>query len=357
MSYERRIVCDIDDTISLTLNRDWNNAKPIQSVIDKINTFYDNGWEVYLITARGQLSCNGDVQSAENKYRKSLEEWLVKHGVKYHVLSFNKILAQYYIDDKGLRPDEFVNLDIQILNNGLSKAIVERRGNKVYKTHPNSKQAVEWYMLVDRLGFTTFDTPKIHTLIGDTICMDFIQQSFTTKRRYEDFIHILTQFHCVNHMDIPNFDSFTKRIVEHIDLSNSVNNEIINKWAILHYLREIWDFMNTQRSFCHGDLSLDNVLYSEGKIYLIDPIYLPDMYSSWLLDASKLLHSIRRNNLDVNPFIKEFEFTFGSFCRTKILLILEITQWIRILKYVNASTRQEYIIIINNLIRDLKDVK
>ena len=45
MSNQKRIVCDIDDTISVTLNRDWEHAKPIQPVIDKINTLFDKDKE------------------------------------------------------------------------------------------------------------------------------------------------------------------------------------------------------------------------------------------------------------------------------------------------------------------------
>ena len=39
--YHKRIICDIDDTISITKNRDWENAEPIRNVIDKLNYLYD----------------------------------------------------------------------------------------------------------------------------------------------------------------------------------------------------------------------------------------------------------------------------------------------------------------------------
>ncbi len=36
--YHKRIVCDIDDTISFCDNRDWQNAKPNLPVIQKLKS-------------------------------------------------------------------------------------------------------------------------------------------------------------------------------------------------------------------------------------------------------------------------------------------------------------------------------
>ena len=41
MAYSRRIICDIDDTISLTITRDWEQAEPIWPVIAKLNKLYE----------------------------------------------------------------------------------------------------------------------------------------------------------------------------------------------------------------------------------------------------------------------------------------------------------------------------
>ena len=65
---------------------------------------------------------------------------------------------------------------------------------------------------------------------------------------------------------------------------------------VQNYIKEVNEnFCNNQKSFCHGDFTLDNMLWNDG-LYLIDPIYSKDNYSSWLLDVSKLLQSCRRFN-------------------------------------------------------------
>lgn len=101
-------VIDIDDTISITRNRDFDNSEPIQEVIDKINELYDKGVYIILFTARGMKSQNNDGIKAELKYREITERWLKQNGVKYHELLFNKRNADYYVDDKAMHIEEFI---------------------------------------------------------------------------------------------------------------------------------------------------------------------------------------------------------------------------------------------------------
>jgi hypothetical protein len=82
-------------------------------------------------------------------------------------------LATYYVDDKALRPDEFVNLRVERLKNGMSGASVERRNNIVYKTHHDSKLAARWYDIAK----TLVRVPVVHSLIGNTIALEYIQPS------------------------------------------------------------------------------------------------------------------------------------------------------------------------------------
>lgn len=104
----RRIVVDIDDTLCTVINRDFINAIPNQEVIDKVNEYYDKGYEIVISTARGQNSCK-TAEEMRKKYDKVTREWLNKVGVKYHVLEIGyKQNADLYVDDKAINPDAFV---------------------------------------------------------------------------------------------------------------------------------------------------------------------------------------------------------------------------------------------------------
>ena len=100
-------VIDIDDTISFTHNRDFENSEPNQPVIDKINELYNKGWKIILCTARGAKSCR-TLEERIQKYDKVTRDWMQRHGVQFHDLVFGKMNADYYVDDKAMSIDQFV---------------------------------------------------------------------------------------------------------------------------------------------------------------------------------------------------------------------------------------------------------
>ena len=100
-------VIDLDDTICFTENRDFENSRPYQEVINKINELYEKGWKIIIYTARGGKSCK-TLEEREKKYRDVTERWLKNHDVKYTELLFGKMNADYYVDDKNLSIEEFL---------------------------------------------------------------------------------------------------------------------------------------------------------------------------------------------------------------------------------------------------------
>jgi hypothetical protein len=75
----------------------YQNAKPIKAMIDKINEIYNKGNNVYIYTARHMLNCM------------MTKDWLNANGVKYHHIFFGKPAADIYVDDKGCSPEEFIS--------------------------------------------------------------------------------------------------------------------------------------------------------------------------------------------------------------------------------------------------------
>ena len=101
-------VFDIDGTLCTKVdNGDYNTAEPIMDRIDVVNYLYDEGNTIIMQTARGMgRSGNNPQQAIENFYAltsQQLKEW----GVKYHSLFLGKPAGDIYIDDKGLRDEDF----------------------------------------------------------------------------------------------------------------------------------------------------------------------------------------------------------------------------------------------------------
>ena len=330
--YNKRIVVDLDDTICKTKKRDFENATPITPVIEKINYFYNLGFEIIIQTARGQISCNGDYKKADKKYRKQVENWLDSNKVKYHELTFNKVLAQFYIDDKALSPSLFSALETNEMS-GRSGDFIIRAGNYVYKTTKKAKDELNWYA-ISGANFSSYKTPKINSLVGDTICMDYIND-IKENKFYSILPHLKKTINEYKSSRIGSKDwrGYVSRVKKHIEKNNLPSN-------ILKKLINIEKIMVAESSFSHGDLTLENIIY-DGSFYLIDSIFNKQLYSSYLIDISKMLYSLKSNNM-----IEEYNYLMYYYIEENdfdayFLTLLESTHWIRVYSYLKDDYEKE----------------
>ena len=102
-----RYIFDIDGTVCTQTDGDYNEAKPLSGRIAKINDLYDEGHTIIMLTARGMGRSNNDVQKSNDLFfdftKNQLDDW----GVKYHALFLGKPAGDLYIDDKGVRDEDF----------------------------------------------------------------------------------------------------------------------------------------------------------------------------------------------------------------------------------------------------------
>jgi hypothetical protein len=86
-------IVDIDNTICVTSNSNYEKSQPIFERIGKINQLYDSGHSVIYWTARGMNSGIDWKDLTE----KQLNDW----GCKYHELRMNKPQYDVWVDDKA----------------------------------------------------------------------------------------------------------------------------------------------------------------------------------------------------------------------------------------------------------------
>lgn len=346
-SYHKTISVDFDDTLCSTQTRDWENAEPMWPVINKVNSLYDKGWQILIITARGQLSCEGNTVKADQKYRKIIEDWLHKHGVKYHELRFEKYLASYYVDDKSLNIEEFVDLEITEIKTGWSGAKVEKRGDRIFKTHHDSIEAAKWYNMAAPL----VNVPIVHSMIGKTLCLEYLESN-GKYFKIDDVNDAINKFSL--YPTTPSFDLYIERMKRHCEANDDF-------WEVITLLEdpEVIKECDSFKTFMHGDLSIENIIQTDKGMYLIDPIYKEGQWSSYLLDISKMMHSYRKYNR-----MFEYEVFTNGWVLTGIdkyvLQLLEVTQWIRIIKYLPLDIKDDYISKTKELLNDIikyKEIK
>ena len=104
-------VFDIDGTICTNLceskNQDYADSVPNRGRIKKINKLYDEGHTIIMLTARGMGRSGNSVAYAYTAYEKFTEKQLNEWGVKYHRLFLGKPAGDIYIDDKGIKDEDF----------------------------------------------------------------------------------------------------------------------------------------------------------------------------------------------------------------------------------------------------------
>lgn len=97
------LIYDLDGTLCET-KKEWQryaDVEPIIPMIEQLNAFYDQGFEIIICTARNMVTQNNDVSKVIKNVGEITLEWLRRHGVKYHGINFGKSYGHLYIDDKS----------------------------------------------------------------------------------------------------------------------------------------------------------------------------------------------------------------------------------------------------------------
>tara|TARA_R110000824_G_scaffold73866_5_gene188005 strand:+ start:13013 stop:13333 length:321 start_codon:yes stop_codon:yes gene_type:complete len=100
-------VFDIDGTICENTNSDYENSVPMMARIQKINELYDEGNTIIFQTARGMGRSGNSSAFAYAKFFELTQTQLKEWGVKYHSLFLGKPTGDVYIDDKGIKDEDF----------------------------------------------------------------------------------------------------------------------------------------------------------------------------------------------------------------------------------------------------------
>ena len=112
----KKLVFDIDNTISFTKDGDYENSVPNLELIHKIKVYKEKGFNIILQTARNMRTHEGNIGKINKFTLPVLLEWLEKHNVIYDEIHVGKPWCGFdgfYIDDKAIRPNEFIELSYE----------------------------------------------------------------------------------------------------------------------------------------------------------------------------------------------------------------------------------------------------
>ena len=106
----KRLVVDMDDTITVTEHGDYEHSKPIQPTIDLLKKYKAEGFQIIIHSSRQMRTYEGQVGKINVHTLPNIVHWLDSHDVPYDEIIVGKPwcgFTGWYIDDKAIRPSEF----------------------------------------------------------------------------------------------------------------------------------------------------------------------------------------------------------------------------------------------------------
>lgn len=114
-------VFDIDGTICPIKKKEekYEDLVPYANVVAKMRYYHDNGARIILYTSRNMNSYNGNIGLINKYTAEILQDWLKKWDIPYDEIVFGKVWPGhkgFYVDDRTVRPDEFLNCSVEELD-------------------------------------------------------------------------------------------------------------------------------------------------------------------------------------------------------------------------------------------------
>lgn len=108
---------DLDGTLTLDEPElDYADKKPNFALIEKLHFYKKEGFFITIFTSRNMRTHQGDIEKIKNQTLPIILEWLKKHQVPFDEVLVGKPWCGFdgfYVDDKAIRPSEFVNLNYE----------------------------------------------------------------------------------------------------------------------------------------------------------------------------------------------------------------------------------------------------
>ncbi len=120
----KRLIVDLDDTITVTVKGDYEHSKPIQKTIDLLKKYKEEGFDIVIHSSRNMRTYEANVGKINIYTLPNIINWLHTHDVPFDEIIVGKPwcgFEGFYIDDKSIRPSEFHNMSYEDIREMLKK--------------------------------------------------------------------------------------------------------------------------------------------------------------------------------------------------------------------------------------------
>jgi capsule biosynthesis phosphatase len=110
------IIIDLDGTLTVTGSAEaYPDLLPNLAVVAQLRRYAAAGFRIAIMTARNMRSFNNSIGRINAETLPVVVEWLKRHDVPFDEIHVGKPWcgeAGFYVDDRAIRPSEFVALDL-----------------------------------------------------------------------------------------------------------------------------------------------------------------------------------------------------------------------------------------------------
>lgn len=120
----KRLVFDLDNTLTIEGTGDYENVQPRMEIVAKLKEYHAQGFEIIINTARNMRTYNNSVGKITANTLPVILNWLEKHNIPYDEIHVAKPWCGnegFYIDDKAIRPSELKDLSYEQIQQLLAK--------------------------------------------------------------------------------------------------------------------------------------------------------------------------------------------------------------------------------------------
>lgn len=120
------IVVDVDGTIAANRRAEQSYADidVVPEVKQRLHALKEQGYWIILATSRSMRSYEGNIGQIVKHTAPVLLDWLARHDIPYDEIHFGKPWCGhdgFYVDDRSIRPREFVNMSVAEINQMLQR--------------------------------------------------------------------------------------------------------------------------------------------------------------------------------------------------------------------------------------------
>ena len=123
----KRLVFDLDGTLTHDdASVGYAERRPSLAVVEKLRAYRAEGFEIVICSARNMQTYAGQLGKINANTLPVILDWLARHEIPYDELHVGKPWCGtegFYVDDKAIRPSEFLALSREEI-----RALLAREG-------------------------------------------------------------------------------------------------------------------------------------------------------------------------------------------------------------------------------------